>query len=113
MSLSVQTEDRGAVSILKLTGKLALGRDSQQVENTVTQMLNEGKTNLVIDLDGVDYIDSTGVGIVSFCFGKVKDRGQLRVSGAKGHVREVFRMTLLDTLVPFHETVEEAVASFA
>lgn len=113
MPLSVETEDRGPITIIRLSGNLAMGRDSQQVENTVAELLQRGRIHLVLDLAGVNAIDSTGVGMVSFSFSKVKERGgHLRVAGGKGPVRDVFRVTLLDTLVPFHESVDGAVASF-
>ncbi len=113
MPLSVETEDRGAITIIHLSGNLAMGRDSQQVENTVANLLQKGHLDLVLDLGGVSSIDSTGVRMVSFAFSKVKERGgHLRVAGGEGPVREVFRITLLDTLVPFHESVDAAVASF-
>jgi len=113
MPLKVETEDRGPITVIRLSGNLAMGRDSQQVENTVTDLLQRGRINLVLDLAGVDGIDSTGVGMVSFTFSKVKERGgHFRVAGGQGSVREVFRVTLLDTLVPFHESVDAAVASF-
>jgi anti-sigma B factor antagonist len=113
MPLKVETEDRGPITVIRLSGNLAMGRDSQQVENTVTDLLQRGRINLVLDLAGVDGIDSTGVGMVSFTFSKVKERGgHFRVASGEGSVREVFRVTLLDTLVPFHESVDAAVASF-
>jgi hypothetical protein len=50
MPLKVETEDRGPITVIRLSGNLAMGRDSQQVENTVTDLLQRGRINLVLDL---------------------------------------------------------------
>lgn len=101
------------IVVLELKGKLAMGRESQQVENTVQKLLADSVKKVVLDLSGLDYIDSTGVGIVSYSFGKLKQSGgELRVAGATGVVRNVFKVTLLDTLVGFYPTLAEACANF-
>jgi anti-sigma B factor antagonist len=114
MILTVKVVETPEAAIVHLAGKLALGRDSEQVENAVSAQLSAGKRNLILDFSGVDHIDSTGVGIVAFCFGRVRaGGGSLRVSGARGRVREIFSVTQLDALIPFDANDEEARARFA
>lgn len=110
LDVTTSALENGA-TVVSLKGKLALGRDSQQVETTIQKLLESGSKNIILDMSGINYIDSTGVGIVSFCFGKIKaGGGTLKVAGAVGTVREVFRITMLDTLVPFVASVEDAAA---
>jgi anti-sigma B factor antagonist len=114
MILTVNTTETPEAWVVQLAGKLALGRDSEQVEKQVSALLEKDKKALILDLSGLQYIDSTGVGIVAFCFGRVSARGgAFRVAGAQGAVREVFRLTHLDQLVPFDGTAEEARARVA
>jgi anti-sigma B factor antagonist len=115
MLLTIGTDEHpSGAMVVSLCGKLALGRDSQQVENAIGRLIDEGKKRFIIDLSGVNYIDSTGVGIVSFSLGRIRSaEGRLRVSGAAGSVREAFKLTLLDTLVPFDESLEEALRRIA
>ena len=57
---------------------------------------------MVIDLSQVAYIDSTGIGIIAYCFGKISQKGaQAAVAGAKGLVMEVFKLTRLDSVIHF------------
>jgi anti-sigma B factor antagonist len=113
MPLDVATADQpnGAV-VVKVTGALALGRDSQKVESTVEPLIRMGRRRLILDLSGVDHIDSTGVGIVAFCFGRLKAAGgSLRVVCAPGKVREIFRITAVDQLAPFDDSLQAALAA--
>lgn len=113
MPLDVATADQpnGAV-VVKVTGALAIGRDSQKVETAVEQLIRLGRRRLVLDLSGVDHIDSTGVGIVAFCFGRMKEAGgALRVAGAAGKVRDIFRITAVDQLVPFDDSLDGALGA--
>ena len=113
MPLDVATVDQpnGAV-VVKVTGALAIGRDSQKVENAVEQLIRLGRRRLVLDLSGVEHIDSTGVGIVAFCFGRLKEAGgALRVVCAAGRIREIFRITAVDQLVPFDDSLDRSLAA--
>lgn len=113
MPLDVATVDPSdGAAVVKVTGALALGRDSQKVESAVEQLIRLGRRKLVLDLSGVDHIDSTGVGIVAFCFGRMKQAGgELRVAGAAGKIREIFRITAVDQLVPFDDSLDAALGA--
>jgi anti-sigma B factor antagonist len=113
MPLEVETEQKpNGVTIVKITGALALGRESQRVEAAIDDLVSLGRARIVLDLGGVEHIDSTGVGIVTFCFGRMKEvGGTLRVARASGKVRDIFRITSVDQLVPFDDSLDAAVAS--
>ncbi len=82
------------------------------MEAAVQKALGSGAKKIVIDLEQVTYIDSTGIGIVAFCFGKIsKEGGTAVVSGAQGLVLEVFRITRLDSIIKFFPDADAACAS--
>ena len=94
---------------LSLEGWLVLGRDCQQVEGQLEDLLRENKLKVVLDLTGLTYIDSAGVGIVMKCFGKMKKAGgTLRVAGASGMVERSLKLTNLHQIIQFFPTVEAA-----
>jgi anti-sigma B factor antagonist len=100
------------IVILELTGRITLGRESSQIEAHVVKLLNQGARKLVIDLAMVDYIDSTGIGIIAYCFGKISQAGATcRVAGARGLVMDLFKITRLDSVIQFHPDVASASAS--
>jgi anti-anti-sigma factor len=101
------------VTVIELAGRITLGRESSQIEIQVVKLLNEGSKKLVMDLEKVDYIDSTGIGIIAYCFGKVTQAGaSCRVSGARGLVMDLFKITRLDSVIQFFPDAQSAVDSF-
>jgi anti-sigma B factor antagonist len=101
------------VTVFGIGGSLALGRESGQIEAAVLQALDEGVRRIVIDLSEVGYIDSTGIGIVTYCFNKISQRkGLCAIAGAHGLVLEVFRITRIHTIIPFYPDLAAACAAF-
>jgi anti-sigma B factor antagonist len=102
------------IAVIEIGGRITLGRESSQIEAAVLKALNEGTKKLVIDLGNVTYIDSTGIGIIAYCFGKISQLGaQASVAGAKGLVMEVFRLTRLDSVINFFPDTASACENFA
>jgi len=101
------------IVLLRFTGQVTLGRDSQQVEWKLAELLRDQATKVIFDLAGVSFMDSTGIGIVVMCSGKLKKAGgQLRVSGATGLVDQTLRLTGVNNIVPLHATLDDALAAF-
>jgi anti-sigma B factor antagonist len=101
------------ITVIELTGRITLGRESGQIETNVVKLLKEGVRKIVLDLTKIEYIDSTGIGIIAYCFGKITQAGaEARVSGAGGLVMELFRITRLDNVIKFFPDVTSACASF-
>ncbi len=101
------------IVLLSFTGRITIGRNSQQIEWKTAELIRNNSARVIFDLADVDFIDSTGIGILVMCSGKLKQNGgQLRLSGATGVVDQTLRMTGVDTIVPFHTTTAEAVAAF-
>jgi anti-sigma B factor antagonist len=97
------------ITVIEISGKVALGRESGQIEHMLVEALQQGERKIIFDLSGVNHIDSTGIGIIAYCFGKVTQAGgQLRIAGARGPVMEVFKITRLDTVVKFYPDVASA-----
>jgi anti-sigma B factor antagonist len=113
LSLTTRTCKPG-ITVIEISGRVTLGRESGQIEAAVLKALNEGVQKILIDMSGVTYIDSTGIGIIAYCFGKISQRQSTgAVSGAKGLVFDVFKMTRLDTVVRFFPDVESACEALA
>ena len=101
------------IVLLSFTGRITIGRNSQQIEWKTAELIRNKSARVIFDLADVDFIDSTGIGIVVMCSGKLKQSGgQLRLSGATGVVDQTLRMTGVDNIVPFHATAEQAAAAF-
>lgn len=100
------------ILVVELTGRVTLGRESTHIEDTVVKAIAEGARKIVLDLSGVRYIDSSGLGIIALCFGKMsKAGGRFIVAGATGVVLEVLQMTHLDSVIPVSPSATEACAA--
>lgn len=110
MAITVEHRDiQHATTVITLSGKLVLGEESAQLENLVPELLKSGRRNLVFDLSGVTHIDSTGMGRFIDAYSRLGQvRGQMRLAGATGAVRDSFRVTRLDTVFLFYASVEKA-----
>ena len=115
MTLSLTTRRHGTdIVVVELAGRITLGRESGQIEARMLKLLGDGTRKIVIDLSKVDYIDSTGIGKIAYCFGKITQvGGQARVSGAHGLVMDLFRITRLDTAIKFFPDANSACADLA
>ena len=100
------------VTVLEMVGKIALGRESQRVETLVQDLLRQNERKLIFDLSRVNHIDSTGIGVMAYCFGTLnRCGGEFRVAGATGKVLHLLQITRLDTVLPLYPSVEAACAS--
>ncbi len=108
-----QSEPAPGVALVKLAGRLMLGLESAELESLAIDLYNSGTRKLVIDLGGVTHIDSTGIGRCIACLNKAMQvKGQLHMASAKGQVRDSFRVTRLDRMFRFFDTLDEALAGF-
>jgi anti-sigma B factor antagonist len=100
------------ITILELTGKIALGRESQRIETLVQDLLRQSERKIIFDLTRVDHMDSTGIGVMAYCFGTLnRCGGEFRVAGANGKVLHLLQITHLDKVLPLSATVEAACTS--
>ena len=101
------------ILVLELTGRIILGNDSKRLEWRVDESLKQNQKKVILDLAGITSLDSTGIGIITFCYGKLKAAvGGLRVAGAKGPVGETLKITNIDTLVGEYPSVDAAAQGF-
>jgi anti-sigma B factor antagonist len=100
------------ISILEIAGRITMGRECKELEWSTDKLVQEGKKKVVFDLSGVTHIDSTGVGIIVMCAGKLKQAGGKLHVCAQGHVEEVLKLTSVDKVVDLHSNIAAASAGF-
>ena len=102
------------IMVIELEGKICLGNSAKELEWAVSELQKANEKKVIFDLSGVTMMDSTGIGIVAMCSGKMKKAGgELKVAGAKGMVEETLKLTHMENIVGMHATAAEAVAGFA
>ena len=100
------------ITVVELTGKLALGRECQRVETLVEDLAKRHSKRVIIDMTGVDYTDSAGIGMLALAAGKMKEAGgSLAVVAPEGKVLHLLNLTQLTAIIKVCPTVDAAVAA--
>src|SRR6202035_3717323 len=63
------------IAVLQMTGRMAMGSDSQKIEWGLAELLKENHHNVIFDLTEVTFLDSSGLGILMMCHAKLKKAG--------------------------------------
>jgi len=112
--LQIQTDRiEPDITVVIFAGKIVMGPNSLEIENLVAGLLRKDEKKVVFDLSRVFYIDSSGLGLIANCFQKLQRAGGgLRIAGAGGKIRDLFKTTRLDTVLSFYPSVPEAARDF-
>jgi len=104
----------GNVAIVDLVGKITLGDGSGLVRNTVKDLLEGGHVNILLNLAGVTYLDSAGLGEMVGSYATVANKGgAIKILNPQGKVKDLLAITKLYTVFATFTDEAEAVRSFA
>jgi len=103
----------GAVAILDLSGKLMGGSDSDDFKNEVKQLLAEGTKNILVNLEEVPWVNSTGLGTLIAGYTSVKrEGGTLKLLNVTDRIQSILMITRLGTIFETYDDEAEALGSF-
>jgi len=111
LTVSERTVDD--VTILDLDGSIRLGEEESQLREAIKGLLAADRKKLLLNLDKVDYIDSSGIGALVYSFTTVRRHdGQLKLLHMGRKVRDVLTLTKLLSVFETYEDEAQAVNSF-
>jgi anti-sigma B factor antagonist len=109
MDLSVRVDDVEGWAVARVTGDVDISTAPRLRERLVS-LVSEGRTQIVLDLEEVDLLDSTGLGVIVGMLKRARTMGgDLRLVATRPAIRKVFEITALDRTMPLADSVEEAV----
>ena len=113
MPLKIASREVANVTILDIQGRIVLGDEIGDLRDAVRNLLAEGKKKIILNLAGVDYIDSSGVGelVGSFTTAR-KAGGELKLLSLTQKVQDVLYVTKLYTVFDIKDDEFTAVRSF-
>jgi anti-anti-sigma factor len=108
MILQVEIErPTPGVAVVRFTGALTLGTSLHAADAQLQKTIKDGAAKVVLDMAGVPYMDSAGLGALVQASGMTKQQGgEMRLSGVNERVAELIRMTRTDALLPMDADVE-------
>lgn len=102
-----------AITIVDLSGRIALGEGSALLRKTVRDLLENGQTKILLNLGDVNYIDSSGIGELVSGFTAVRSRnGELKLLNLTKKVHDLLQITKLFTVFDVYSDEGTAVRSF-
>ncbi len=111
--MQLSTREEGRVTILTVDGDLVIGEPEALFKKTVARLLEQGRSNLLVDLSAVGFLDSSGLGaLVRAMTTSQNEGGQTKLLGVGPQVRRLLEMTRLDSVFEIYNDMETAAASF-
>jgi anti-sigma B factor antagonist len=113
--MQITTQDRGGVAVLYVSGELSrLHVQGQTLHQAVKSQLEQGKTNILLNLGEVDFIDSFGVGEILASFTSTQNLGgKIKLARISRKLDFVFMVTGLKRVLDVFDNETSALESFA
>jgi anti-sigma B factor antagonist len=114
MSVKMTSREVDGVTVVALEGRIVLGEESSAFREKLKTMIAEGKKKIVLNMEEIKYIDSSGLGILVAAHVSAKNQGasvRLCELGSKFH--EILLITKLLTVFDVYDTQVAAVNSFS
>ena len=111
MPLSLATQHAGGVSVVTCAGRLVEGSESASLEQEVERLLDQTPF-VVLNLAGIEFIDSSGLGLLVRLHNRSRRAGgDLRVSAVPPRVTEILRVTRVEQILPPYDSAAAAIAA--
>jgi anti-sigma B factor antagonist len=112
--MKIGRHEEGSVTVIEPKGKITIGEGDVLLREEISKLLAENKKQLVLDLSGVSYMDSAGVGELVSVYTSVKNRGgELKLACLTKKIKDLLQITQLMTIFDTYESTPEAVRSFS
>ena len=113
MSLTLEERRVGPVTVLDLVGKLTIDHGAERIKDKVNSLVAQGRTQIVVNLKDVPYIDSAGLGQLVASYGSVKKAaGSLKLLNVNSRNHDLLSITRLVTIFDSFDSEADAVQSF-
>ena len=111
--LNINERQAGDVTVLDMSGKITIGEGSVALRTAIRRLLEEGKKRILLNLAGVSYVDSSGIGeLVSSYTAINKEGGQLKLLNLTQKLQDLLAITKLLTVFDVYENEAEALNSY-
>lgn len=111
--LSINQRQAGDVAILDLNGEVRIGDSATALRGAIRELVAAGNSKILLNLAGVRYIDSSGIGELIANYTTVgRTGGQLKLLSLTDKVQDLLVITKLLTVFDVYEAEAEALSSF-
>ncbi|MEI6229479.1 MAG: STAS domain-containing protein [Actinomycetes bacterium] len=108
MEIDVTTRQESGCTVVTVVGEVDV-YTAPTLDEALSATLAEGNTCVVVDMTGVDFLDSTGLSVLVKALKRIREAdGSLDVVVSVDRVAKVFRLTGLDKVIPLHAALADA-----
>jgi len=114
MSCNAVVRHSGDVAIVDISGRIVLGEGSGLVRETIKDLLGRGELRVVLNVSGVTYLDSSGLGELVGAYASARNKGgEIKLAAVPNKLDALLQLTKLYTVFAAYPTESAAVAAFA
>ncbi len=111
--LNIRERQAGDVTILDMDGKITIGDGNVALRSAIRRLIEEGKKKILLNLGGVGYVDSSGIGeLVSSYTTIQREGGQLKLLNLTQKIQDLLGITKLLTVFDTYDEESKALNSF-
>lgn len=111
--MKVKRNPMDPLMVLEVSGKIMGGPDHDRFKEEITGLIGDGYKDVILDLSGVPWINSTGLGILISGFTSLKNaEGTMKVCNVKERVLSIFYISQLENIFQVFKTTQEAIDSY-
>jgi anti-sigma B factor antagonist len=109
--MEIQRVEDDAVTIIVVRGVIKLGESARTFSKFLGDVLQEGSKPVVVDLEGIDHVDSTGLGELVGHLQRFEEQGRrMAFVNPARRLRKLFELTRLNEIVPIFDDRAQAIA---
>ncbi|MGA8212661.1 MAG: STAS domain-containing protein [Candidatus Sulfotelmatobacter sp.] len=113
MGFQITTRELNRIIVVDAVGRLTLKDSRTQLRDLISVLSSNGHKKFLLNLAGVDFIDSDGMGEVVRCYSSVRQRGgEMKLVHLNKHVQNLFQVTRLNTLFEIYREEQVALQAF-
>ena len=111
--MKANARHHGKVTVVDLSGKITIGDGDIKLREAVNALLDEGRKAVILNLNGVSYMDSAGIGELVACYKRAREKGvNLKLLNPNGKVQDLLILTKLQEIFEIYRDEREALTSF-
>ena len=111
MKIDLRLED--GITVVDLEGTITIGEGDVQLRKTLFALIERGQNKILLNMERVGYMDSSGVGELISCFKEVYERGgQLKLLNISKKIKDLLQITQLLSVFEYFSDEAKALSSF-
>ncbi|MFN2370735.1 MAG: STAS domain-containing protein [Candidatus Krumholzibacteriia bacterium] len=112
--MKIKERKRDGVAILEMSGQLMGGPDAEAFDEVLKTLIHEGSRNVIVNMEKVRWVNSTGLGILISGYTTLKKSGgELKLLKVSDRIENIFIVSKLYTVFESYQDEDEAVRSFS